>query len=87
MAACTIDRAEALNVIGRYLFDGAETPLSVLAAAHPTYDDNQSFAAMRGSGNGMSVFERFLGLTLNRGLISENEAIGYILSVNGGGQL
>lgn len=80
-------RAEAVNAIDRYLIGGHEVELSKLLLGIETYENGQAFALMRGSGNDMTAFEKFLSVLFGRGLITRDEAVRYVLSATGGGQL
>lgn len=82
-----IDRHEAIRAIEAYLVTGSDKALECAVQAYAGHADLQSFAIMNGSGNGMTALERYLALAMRHGAISQAEAIRYVLSATGGGQL
>lgn len=82
-----IDRPEAMRRIEAYLLRGCERTLDAATRGRAGHDDLQSFALMQGSGNGLSVFEKYLSLAVRDGAISRSEAIRFAISASGGGQL
>jgi hypothetical protein len=60
----------------RNLFEtGDDTHVAAAAEAMLSQDSEQAFAIMRGSGNDMDAFERFVSLCRDAGLFTRGEAV------------
>lgn len=82
-----IERPEAIRAITAYLMHAGDRLMEAAVLRHADPSDHQSFALMRGSGNDLTVFEKYLAICVRHGAIRQDEAVRFVLSANGGGQL
>lgn len=77
-------RSGVLEAISLYLVTGDGSPMTGAVESASDWLDQQCFAIMFGTGNEMTVFEKYLALARQRGLISKDEALHFLLSAPSG---